>query len=169
MDQNKEQLSYTDSNGDTVFTSAYFRKRGTCCQTNCLHCPFGHTLKNFAIEIVELQTKDIQLANEIVTDSNPVQLSDLSMSLLAGAFGKKEKLKTQHVTMDNINNFALGQFKGVICAVIEFSTKLSESSSGRSVKELFLKKEFQDQGLGIEHIKKFLSKLKSSYGNSGRT
>ena len=100
-----------------------------------------------------LETKSIQLANEIITDSNPVELSDLSMSLLAGAFGKKERLKTQHVTMDNMNNFSLGEFKGVICAVIEYSTKLSESSASRSIKELFLKKEFQDQGLGIEHIK----------------
>lgn len=152
MSHNENELSYTNENGDTVFTSAYLKKRGTCCKSNCLHCPYGHTLKNFPIELVEIQTKQIQFANEIVTDSNPVELSDLSMSLLASAFGKKDKLKVQHITIDNIHNFAFGQFKGTICAVIEFSTKLSESKSGRSVKELFLKKEFQDQGLGIEHI-----------------
>lgn len=153
MENDQNELTYINSDGETVFTSSYLKKRGTCCRTNCLHCPFGHTLKIFSIQTIELETKSIQLANEIITDSNPVELSDLSMSLLAGAFGKKERLKTQHVTMDNMNNFSLGEFKGVICAVIEYSAKLSESSASRSIKELFLKKEFQDQGLGIEHIK----------------
>ncbi|MDH5582030.1 MAG: hypothetical protein OEY33_08980, partial [Bdellovibrionales bacterium] len=65
----------------------------------------------------------------------------------------KTKIGVHHVTDDNLNNFAFGQFKGIICAVIEFSNKLSESTSGRAVKELFLKKEFQNQGLGVEHFK----------------
>ena len=153
MSTDKDELSYTNKDGNTVFTSAYLKKRGTCCRTNCLHCPYGHTLKNYPIEIVEIKTELIQFANEIVTDSNPVEMSALSMSLLEGAFGKKEKLKAQHVTLDNINSFAFGEFKGEICSVIEFSTKLSESHSGRSIKELFLKKEFQNQGLGIEHVR----------------
>jgi hypothetical protein len=153
MTTDNNELSYTNSDGDTVFTSTYLKNRGTCCRTNCLHCPYGHTLKNYPIEIQEIKTEQIQVANEIVTETNPVEMSALSMSLLAGAFGKKEKLKAQHVTLDNINSFAFGTFKGVICSVIEFSTKLSESHAGRPVKELFLKKEFQDQGLGIEHIR----------------
>ncbi len=95
----------------------------------------------------------LKFANEIIRDTKPVILSDVSMSLLASAFGPKEKLRVHHVTADNINNFAFGEFKGTICAVIEFSNRLSESSAGRSVKEIFLKKEFLNQGLGIEHIR----------------
>lgn len=152
MSSEEKELSYLNSDGQTVFTSTYLKKRGTCCRTNCLHCPYGHTLKNFGIEMVELKVEDIQFANGIVTDSNPVELSDLSMSLLASAFGNKEKLRVQHITLDNIDSFALGRFKGEICAVLEFSNKLSESSSGKSINKLFLKKEFQDQGLGIEHV-----------------
>ena len=74
------------------------------------------------------------------------------MSLLASAFGPKEKLRVHHITPDNLSSFAFGTFKNNVCAVIEFSNRLSESASGKTVKEIFLKKEFLNQGLGIEHI-----------------
>ncbi|EQC48703.1 hypothetical protein M899_1011 [Bacteriovorax sp. BSW11_IV] len=157
MSNTENELSYTNSNGENVFTSAYLKKRGTCCKTNCLHCPYGFTLKNFSIEIQEILPKNLKLANEIIRDTKPVEQSAVAMSLLASAFGKKDQIRIHHITAENLNDFAFGQFKGEICAVIEFSNKLSESSrygnSGRTVKELFLKKEFQDQGLGIEHVK----------------
>lgn len=152
-ENNKDEMTYINSDGDTVFTSTYLKKRGTCCKTNCLHCPYGFTQKNFSIELMDIELKHIQIANEIITDCNPVELSAVSMSLLESAFGKNTKVKNQHVTMDNIENFAFGKFKGVICSVIEFSTRLSESNVGRPVKEIFLKKEFQNQDLGIEHIR----------------
>ncbi|HMK30522.1 MAG TPA: DUF5522 domain-containing protein [Terriglobales bacterium] len=28
-------------NGLMVFTAAYLRKRGFCCQSGCRHCPYG--------------------------------------------------------------------------------------------------------------------------------
>ncbi len=28
-------------NGFMVFTEAYHRKRGYCCQSGCRHCPYG--------------------------------------------------------------------------------------------------------------------------------
>ena len=31
---------YLDENGNTVFTSAYHLKRGTCCDNDCRHCPY---------------------------------------------------------------------------------------------------------------------------------
>lgn len=147
------ELTYINDDGDTVYTSHYLRKRGTCCKSNCLHCPYGYTLKNHSIEIVEIELKQIQLANEIITDSAPVQLSDLAMSLLESAYGKKHKVKNQLVTMDNLKDFYFGKLKGTICSVIEFSSRLSESTSRRPIKAFFLKKEFQDQGLGVEHIR----------------
>lgn len=153
MNKNNEELSYLNEDGSTVYTSAYLKKRGTCCKTECLHCPYGYTLKKNPIQIVPMEVKHIRFANEIISDSRPIELSSISMSILSSGFGNKKKIGVHHITEDNINNFAFGEFKGSICAVIEFSTKLSESTRGRSIKELFLKKEFQDQGLGIEHIK----------------
>ena len=160
MTDTKSELTYTNEEGETVFTSTFLKNRGTCCKTNCLHCPYGFTAKNYNIEVVQMIDKQIKYANEIVRDTMPVEQSALTSQLLAGAFGNKEKIRIHHVTNTNFHNFAFGTFKGETCAVIEFSSKLSESTSegpgasipGRSVKKLFLKKEFQNQGLGPEHI-----------------
>ena len=152
MSDAENKLIYTNDVGEDVYTSTYLLNRGTCCKTNCLHCPYGYTLKNFSIIIVPLEEKCIKYANEIISESKPVELSDLSLAILAEGFGKKNKAIAQYITLENFNNYAFGQFKDDICAVIEFSNKLSESNSGRGIKELYLKKEFQNQGLGIEHI-----------------
>ena len=152
MSDKEKNLTYTNDDGDDVFTSTYLLRRGTCCKSNCLHCPYGYTLKNFSILVVPLEENYIKHANEIITESKPVELSDLALSILAEGYGKKNKVITQDITLENFNNYAFGQFKDVICGVIKFSNKLSESNSGRGVKELYLRKEFQNQGLGIEHI-----------------
>ena len=153
MTQSGKELSYINDNGDTVYTSTYLANKGTCCKSNCLHCPYGSTLKNYSIELVEMSDKQIKLANEIIRDTRPVEQSELTSMLLAGAFGKKEQTRIHHVTKTNYSNFAFGTLKGVVCAVVEYSNKLSESSSSkRSIKDIYLKREFQDQGLGKEHV-----------------
>ncbi len=32
---------YYSPEGYIVFTEAYHRKRGHCCQSGCTHCPYG--------------------------------------------------------------------------------------------------------------------------------
>ncbi|MBX7107366.1 MAG: hypothetical protein K1X61_01835 [Chitinophagales bacterium] len=32
---------YVNSDGLFVFTAAYHLKRGFCCKSGCLHCPYG--------------------------------------------------------------------------------------------------------------------------------
>ena len=152
MSDAKNKLTYTNDSGEDVYTSTYLLNRGTCCKTNCLHCPYGYTLKSFSIKIVPIEEKNIKYANEIISESKPVEISDLALAILAEGFGKKSKVIAQHITLENFNDYAFGQFKDAICGVIKFSNKLSESKSGRGIKELYLKKEFQNQGLGIEHI-----------------
>lgn len=154
MSDEENKLTYFNDAGEEIFTSTYHLNRGTCCKSNCLHCPFGHTLKNFNIEILPLKEKFIRYANQIIADSKPVEISSFALSILAEGFGKKDKIIKYYITDENFKNYAFGQFKENICAVIEFSTKLSESTSGRGIKELFLKKEFQNQGLFIKHIEK---------------
>ncbi len=152
MSDAKKKLTYINDAGEDVYTSTYLLNRGTCCKTNCLHCPYGYTLKNFGIKIVPIEEEFIKYANEIISESKPVEISDLALSILAEGFGKKNKVTAQHVTLENFNDHAFGQFKDDICGVIKFSNKLSESKSGREIKELYLRKDFQNQGLGIEHI-----------------
>lgn len=33
---------YINSDGNLVFTESYHLKRGFCCQSGCLHCPYGY-------------------------------------------------------------------------------------------------------------------------------
>lgn len=157
----KNELSYENEKGEIIYTSQFLKNRGTCCRTNCLHCPYGFTLKNFHIELSQINDKQIKFANEIIRDSKPVEQSELSSMLLAGAFGKKDKIRIHEVTKTNVINYLFGLFKGEVCAVIELSNKLSESTretsnpllNGRNIENLYLKKEFQNQGLETHHIK----------------
>lgn len=151
MNENQNKLTYINENGEEVYTSTYLQNRGTCCRSNCTHCPYDFTLKNYSIEMKQLEEEQIKLANMIIRDSRPVELCSITASILSNGFGK-ERVTEYHVTLDNIQNFAIARFKDQVCGVVEFSTKLSESSAGRSIKELFLKKEFQNQGLNIGHI-----------------
>jgi hypothetical protein len=36
---------YTSKDGLLIFTESYHLKRGHCCQSGCLHCPYGYTKK----------------------------------------------------------------------------------------------------------------------------
>lgn len=37
---------YVDSSGLFVFTAAYLKKRGFCCESGCRHCPYGYLKKD---------------------------------------------------------------------------------------------------------------------------
>jgi len=37
----KDDPDFYWENGFMVFTEAYHRKRGYCCQSGCRHCPYG--------------------------------------------------------------------------------------------------------------------------------
>lgn len=36
---------YLDEHGRMVFTEAYHRKRGYCCESGCRYCPYGFKSK----------------------------------------------------------------------------------------------------------------------------
>ncbi len=40
-----EQDFYFNEDGLMVFTEAYHLKRGTCCKSNCRHCPYEFSEK----------------------------------------------------------------------------------------------------------------------------
>ncbi|MBS1506206.1 MAG: hypothetical protein JSS79_06135 [Bacteroidetes bacterium] len=46
MSKLKKGEDYYFENGLMVFTEAYHRKRGYCCENNCRHCPFGFNKEN---------------------------------------------------------------------------------------------------------------------------
>ena len=49
---------YRDEDGLMILTESYLRKRGYCCKSNCLHCPYGYTTKFDPSIPMELQLGD---------------------------------------------------------------------------------------------------------------
>ena len=46
-----DALSYEDEFGNTIFTSEFYKRRGSCCKSGCLHCPYGYTLNKIGIKL----------------------------------------------------------------------------------------------------------------------
>jgi len=138
------ELSYTNADGFTVFTSKYYRNRGTCCKSNCLHCPYGTTLKNLGLDFSKVDC--IDTAKNIAKTKE--EQSSLSSSLLGSAFGSKPKIAELEINQSNVDNFKFMFLKEVLCGVVEVS--------GQAVKSLHLKEEFNDQGLTKEIVSAYL-------------
>lgn len=83
----KDEDYYLDKDGNTIFKSSYYRKRGSCCKSNCLHCPYGTTVKNLGVELISFE-KSPDLVQQLVENFKP---SSIANSLLSDAFGKKEE------------------------------------------------------------------------------
>lgn len=65
----QKELSYLNAEGFTVFTSQFFKNRGTCCKSACLHCPFGYTLKKLGLQFKEVTEDDFPLIQSILEES----------------------------------------------------------------------------------------------------
>lgn len=65
----QKELSYLTPDGNTVFTSLYLKKRGTCCKSACLHCPYGYTLKKIGLEFSDVLENDIFQVEKIMAES----------------------------------------------------------------------------------------------------
>lgn len=126
------ELSYTDENGNTVFTSQFLRNRKTCCKSACLHCPYGYTLKKFPIQKHKINENNLQEARKLFESF----FSTTTQSLLASAFNEKKK---QFVP----DNFQLLTLKNTICGLLSLRDK-----------KLYLKEHFCDQGITLESIAK---------------
>jgi hypothetical protein len=65
----QKELSYLNAEGFTVFTSQFFKNRGTCCKSACLHCPYGYTLKKSGLQFKEVTEEDFPLIQSIMEES----------------------------------------------------------------------------------------------------
>jgi hypothetical protein len=64
-----KELTYLNADGHTVFTSQFLKNRGTCCKTACLHCPYGFTLKKLGLKFREGSEADAELISQIMAES----------------------------------------------------------------------------------------------------
>jgi len=121
------EYSYISPEGFTVFTSAYLKKRGSCCRSSCLHCPYGHTVKKLGIQFQSvLQMKEDHI-HEILDD---IGISDFNWK----SFPPEDMV---FIKIKNVTSGVL--FKNHIV-----------------IKHLFLKKYFTEQGLSKELIESYL-------------
>ena len=140
-----DELPYENDEGDTVYTSQYLKNRGHCCNTNCLHCPFGTTLKNLGVQFSEVNLNQIKAAEEIILGKK-VGGNDISASLLTGAFGKPSR--SIDISSKNIASFKFILIKNTRCGLAH----LGESG----IKDIFLLPHFQNQGLDKDTVQSYL-------------
>ncbi len=122
----QKELSYLSPEGYTVFTSQFLKNRGTCCKTACLHCPYGHTLKKHGLEFSLIAQEDHTLIDSIMGESG------------LAAIDWKPFLP---------ENIQLIKLKGIVCG---FMLK-----NHIVVKQVFLKPQFQNQGLSKDIIESY--------------
>ena len=156
-------LSYVNKNGDHVFTSEYHRKRGSCCKSKCLHCPFGTTIKAYGLSFENVTDENEQVAQEILDhhksealeEVNPVDsfTSDLFQKAFGGSKKVKEEKDVYTLSKDIYDQFKLILLKGSVCGLF----KKKFVGTLESVKECFLLPEFSNQGLTKELIESFYS------------
>lgn len=75
-DSQKAEISYTNEDGNLVFTSTYLKNRGTCCKTACLHCPYGFTTKKLGIQFRQIDpSEEEKMQQYIALSTTPIDLS----------------------------------------------------------------------------------------------
>lgn len=57
-----------------VFTASYLEKKGKCCYSGCLHCPYDKKLKNKKIDPDIPQ--ELQLETSALDETNLQELAD---------------------------------------------------------------------------------------------
>jgi len=133
-----DHLSYVNKKGDTVFTASFHRKRGYCCKSDCLHCPFGTTLSNQGLTFQDVGQENEGIAQEILKSGD----DSLTGQLLMNAFGNSKKKVA--LNSKNYDDFRLVFLKKTLCGLI-FKGK-------KSIREVYLLDEFQDQGISKDFI-----------------
>jgi len=131
------ELTYPHpKDGSDIKTSHFLRKRGSCCKTSCLHCPYGFTLKKEGLQFEAIDESNFPEAMQIFQKHIPDE-PEVASSILASAFGKPKKVET--LSTLNMGKFQLVKIKGETCALIKVFNF--------QVTELYHCEHFEDQGL----------------------
>lgn len=132
------ERSYINDEGNLVFTSFHLRAKKSCCHSNCLHCPYGTTLKNLGVEILDVAEFNKQKIDELEKELFPSD--SYSSALLMEAFGATKKYDT--------NDLRVLSLKGVVCGLCYIKDK--------NLQKFALKKYFDDQGITESYLQSLL-------------
>ena len=126
---NQLENSYQNKDGYTVMTSSFLKKRGSCCKSSCLHCPYGFTLRKPGLKLEALPNNPEQ---EVIDLYNQIYGSQtIANNLLGSAFGKEKNA--------DLKEFTYLSLKGTFCGLALIQNN--------QVHKLILKEHFNDQGI----------------------
>ena len=132
------ERSYINSEGFVVFTSKHLRAKNSCCKSNCLHCPYGTTLKNIGVEIKDSKTFETSVVEEYKEMLFPT--NNFTSSLLAEAFGSSPNLRNEDLKVLTL--------KDVICGMAYIDNK--------KLIKFALLPHFSDQGIDEGYLRSIL-------------
>lgn len=132
-------------NGCDVKTSLFLKKRGSCCKTSCLHCPYGFTLKKEGLQFEDLNLDNLEEARSLSLRGIPSE-QIVTSSLFASAFGKPKAKEI--LSESNMKSYSLVKIKGETCALIK---KYNFQAT-----EIFYAEHFDDQAITIEMVNSFI-------------
>lgn len=124
---------YFDSDDNRVLTSHFLQKRGHCCRSSCLHCPYGHTLNTIGLEFKNYKNEKA-LLNEALRDNGYNLEQNFVNDLLSEALNEKTKEVDLFELIDE--GIHLIYLKEIYCGFMSKQTK-----------KLFLKLQFKYQGI----------------------
>ena len=133
--------SYEIKDGIHVMTSQFLRNRGTCCKSNCLHCPYKFTIKNFPVEFEKVSQSNEGQVKSIFHEA--YGQNDITSSLLGSAFGKPKHTYKQE-------SYFLLKLKGFPCGIAEVIDN--------KLKSFHLLEHFRDQGIDETYLMSILVK-----------
>jgi len=129
-----ELYYYIDEN--RVSKSEKHYQRGKCCKCNCLHCPYGTTIRNHGFEFEEVSDDRMSEAQKIVGGSSESK-SSIFDQMIQSATGKNQKI---NINSSNRSHFKFVLLKGSVCGLLE------------SKKKIHLKKYFKNQNIRLEDV-----------------
>ncbi len=134
---------YFDDQGTRFLTSEFLRKRGHCCKSSCLHCPYGHTLKTIKFQFEDYTNQKKQLLETLRENGYNLEQNFVN-DLLSEALNEKTKEVDLEVLIHE--GVKLIYLKGYYCGFYVPTTE-----------NLFLKLHFKYQGITEEIIKEQLN------------
>jgi hypothetical protein len=139
----EDELSYSLPDGRLIFTADYLLRKRACCKSSCLHCPYGHTLKNFGLKFRPYHATDDEKIHSILACSG--FSVDYVSSLLSAASGMKQKKFDISANASKIQMILLKDF---ICGFIVVENNV--------ISQFYLDKHFKKQGLDLATVQAYL-------------
>lgn len=133
--------------GEMIFTSHFLKKKGRCCKSSCLHCPYGHTLEKVPFVLKDYLPEQKLYLDKVLNENEYNKPRSVADSLLSQNLGSKRK--TLNVDEFAPNDIKMIYLKGYFVGFLTLR-------DGK-LDQYFLGKQFQFQNIEKHHIERALA------------